>query len=234
MPALSTFLAVPGRAPNLPLKLPRDFTPIGSVSQQPIFIAVAASLDVKTVPDLIALAKQRPGQISYAVTGVGRLTHLTGELLQRRAGIKLLLVPYSGGPSHALNDVLGGRIPVIIEAYSGLAGAAQAGAIRPIAHGGLERLPDFPDLPTVTETIPGFEAVGWQALVAPVGTPDTVVRKASDDLRKVLAQPEVKKQLAMRGGYPRPMSAAEVTAYVNGLQQTWDPILQDLALNPPK
>ena len=145
MPALSVFLATPGRAANLPLELPRDFTPIGSVSEQPMFIAVAPSLGVATLPELIALAKQRPGELSYAATGVGRLTHLTGELLQSRAGIKLLLVPYSGGPTHALNDVLGGRIPVIIEAYAGIAGAVQAGKVKPIAIGGAKRLPNFPD-----------------------------------------------------------------------------------------
>ena len=100
-------------------------------------MAAAPSLGVATLPELIALAKQRPGQISYAVTGIGRLTHLTGELLQLRAGIKLLLVPYSGGPSHALNDIMGGRIPLIIEGYSGLAGAIQGGNLKPLAVAGV-------------------------------------------------------------------------------------------------
>jgi tripartite-type tricarboxylate transporter receptor subunit TctC len=223
MPALSEFLAVPGKAANLPLELPRDFTPIGSVAEQPMFIAVVPSLGVTTLAEFVVLAKKRPGEISYAVTGIGRLTHLTGELLQHRTGIKLLLVPYAGGPSQALNDIIGGRIPMIIEAYPGLAGALQAGAIKAIAVGSAERLPD---------TLPGFEAVGWQGLVAPVGTPNTIVRKVSDDLRKVLDQPEVKKQLAIRGGYVRPMSPAEVIAFVRGQQQTWNPVLQQLALNP--
>ena len=97
-PALSVFLAVPGKAPNLPLHLPRDFVPIGLTAEQPMFVGVAPSLDVNTLPELIALAKSRPGAISYAVTGVGRLTHLTGELLQIRAGIKLQMVPYTGAP----------------------------------------------------------------------------------------------------------------------------------------
>jgi tripartite-type tricarboxylate transporter receptor subunit TctC len=229
MPALSAFLAVPGKAANLPLELPRDFTPIGSVVQQPMFVAVAPSLGVTTLPQLISLASKRPGEISYAATGIGRLTHLTGELLQQRAGINLLLVPYSGGPSHALNDIIGGRIGMIIEGYPGLAGAIQAGAIKAIAVGSAQRLPDFPDLPTVAETLSGFEAVGWQGLVAPVGTPDTIVRRLGDDLRKVLDQSEVKKQLAMRGGYARPMTPSEVIAFVRGQQQKWNPILQKLA-----
>src|SRR6266566_2708715 len=175
MPALSVFLPAPGKAPNTAFELPRDFAPIGSVTEQPMFIAAAPSLGVTTLPELIALAKQRPGEISYAVTGVGRLTHLTGELLQQRTGIKLLLVPYSGGPSHALNDIIGGHVGMIIEGYSGLAGGIQSGAIKPIAVGSAQRLPNFPDLPTIAETLPDFEAVGWQGLVAPVGTPDAII-----------------------------------------------------------
>ena len=110
-PALSVFLAVPGKASNLPLHLPRDFVPIGLTAEQPMFVGVAPSLGITTLPELIALAKCRPGAISYAVTGVGRLTHLTGELLQLRAGIKLQIVPYTGGSAQALGDIMGGRFP---------------------------------------------------------------------------------------------------------------------------
>ena len=232
MPALSVFLPTPGKPANLVPEVPRDFVPIGFVTEQPMFVAAAPSLGVNTLPELITLAKQRPGEISYAVTGVGRLTHLTGELLQYRAGIKLLLVPYSGGPNHALNDIMGGRIPLIIEAYSGLAGAIQAGNLKALAIGATKRLPDFPDLPTVAETIPGFSAVGWQVLVAPIGTPEPIVRKVSDALYAVVTDPEVKKQLARRGSYPRAMSPAELTAFIQGEQRQWKPILEQLASKP--
>jgi tripartite-type tricarboxylate transporter receptor subunit TctC len=232
MPALSVFLPAPGKAPNTALELPRDFAPIGSVTEQPMFIAAAPSLGVSTLPELIALAKRRPGEISYAVTGVGRLTHLTGELLQLRTGIKLLLVPYSGGPSHSLNDIMGGRIQFIIEAYQGLAGAVQGGNLKPLAVASEQRLPDFPDLPTVAETIPGFKAMGWQGLVAPVGTPETIIRKASDDLRKVISDPALKAQLAGRGSYPVAMSPTEVTAFIQDQQRQWSPVLQQLANKP--
>src|SRR5436305_9910134 len=130
MPALSVFLPAPGKAANTAFELPRDFAPIGSVTEQPMFIAAAPSLGVTTLPELIALAKQRPGEISYAVTGVGRLTHLTGELLQLRTGIKLLLVPYSGGPNHALNDIIGGRIRLFIECYAPRARSVQGGEFK--------------------------------------------------------------------------------------------------------
>ncbi len=232
MPALSVFLPAPGKAANTALELPRDFAPIGSVTEQPMFIAAAPSLGVSNLPELIALAKQKPGEISYAATGVGRLTHLTGELLQLRTGIKLLLVPYSGGPSHSLNDIIGGRIPLIIEGYQGLAGAIQAGSLKPLAAAAPERLPDFPNLPTVAETVPGFKAMGWQGLMAPVGTPETVIRKASEDLRKVISDPAFKAQLAGRGSYPLPMSPAEVTAFIQDQQRQWAPVLQQLAAKP--
>ena len=232
MPALSVFLPSPGKAANTALEVPRDFAPIGSVTEQPMFIAAAPSLGVATLPELITLAKKRPGEISYAVTGVGRLTHLTGELLQLRTGIKLLMVPYSGGPSHALNDIMGGRIPLIIEGYQGLAAGIQGGNLKPLAVASAQRLPDFPNLPTVAETLPGFKAMGWQGLVAPVGTPEAIVRKASEDLRKVVSDPTLKAQLAGRGSYPLPMSPAEVTAFIHDQQQQWGPVLQQLAAKP--
>jgi tripartite-type tricarboxylate transporter receptor subunit TctC len=228
-PALSVFLAVPGKAVNLPVMLPRDFLPVGSISEQPMFIAASPASGIKSLADLIAAAKQHPGELSYAATGVGRITHLTSELLQSRTGIKLLLVPYTGGPTSALNDVLGGRIPLIIEGYSGLAGAIQAGSLKALAVGSAHRLPDFPDLPTVAETLPGFVAGGWQGIVATLGTPEAIVNKVSDDLRKVLGDPEIKKQLSIRGSYANPMSPSELTTFINAQQTQWRPVLEAFA-----
>jgi tripartite-type tricarboxylate transporter receptor subunit TctC len=158
IPALSAFVALPGAAANLPIEVPRDFTPVGYFGGSPMFITAAPSLGVTTLPELIALARRRPGELAYGTNGPGRLTHLTGELLQSRTGIKLLMVPYSGGTAQVLNDVMGGRIPIVIEAYSGIAGTIQAGTVRPLAVASPKRLADFPDLPTVAESIPGFAA----------------------------------------------------------------------------
>src|SRR5262250_2490838 len=118
MPVLSTFVSLPGAAPNLPIRLPRDFSPIGFAGENPMFIVVNPSLGITKLSDLIARAKARPGEVSCAVTGIGRLTHLTAELLQSRAGIELLIVPYTGGPAHAISDVVSGRVGLIIEGYS--------------------------------------------------------------------------------------------------------------------
>ncbi len=229
MPVLSTFVALSSVAANLPLKLPRDFIPIGYTAENPMFIAVSPSLHVETLPELIALAKERPGKISIAVTGIGRLTHLTGEVLQQRAAIKLLTVPYTGGPAAALGDVGGGRVSMIIEGYSGIVGAVKAGQVKLIAVASASRLPQFPNLPTVAETLPNFSATGWQVMVAPLGTPQPVVNKASNDLAKVVTDADFQKRLANIGSYSRAMTPDQVIAFVKKEQDTWLPVLQRIA-----
>jgi tripartite-type tricarboxylate transporter receptor subunit TctC len=229
MPALSTFVALPSVAPNLPLMLPRDFIPIGYTAENPMFVAVNPKLGVSTLPQLLALAKKEPGTISIAVTGVGRLTDLTGLLLQDRGNVKLLPVPYSGGPAAALADVGSGRVSMIIEGYSGIVGAVKAGQVKLIAVASAERLPQFPDLPTVAETLPGFAATGWQVLVAPNGTPTAIVGRVSDVLAKVVSDADFKKSLANIGSYSRAMTPEQTLAFVEKEQQTWAPMLQKAA-----
>ncbi len=194
-----------------------------------MFIAVSPSLGVSTLPQLIALAKKEPGKISIAVTGVGRLTHLTGELLQERADVKLLTVPYTGGPAAAFADLAGGRVSMIIEGYSGIAGSVKSGAVKLIAVASPERLPEFPDLPTVAETIPGFSATGWQVLAAPLGTPQPIISKVSADLIKVESDPGFKERLANIGDYPQVMTPEQTLAFVQKEQETWLPVLQKIS-----
>ncbi|HEY7245972.1 MAG TPA: tripartite tricarboxylate transporter substrate binding protein [Xanthobacteraceae bacterium] len=228
-PVLSTFVALHPAASNVPLQLPRDFLPIGFVAENPMFIAASPSLGIRTLPELIALAQKRPGEISYATTGVGRLTHLTGELLQREAHIKLQIVPYVGGPTQAISDVATGRVNLIIEGYSGIAGSARSGSIHLLAVASARRLDDFPDLPTVAETIPAFLATGWGVLVAPLRTPDAVVQKVSTDLLKVVGLPGLQKRLAQLGSYTRSMTPAEALAFVQKQQNLWNPVLAEIA-----
>lgn len=227
-PALSLFLAVPGKAANLPLMVPRDFVAVGFTVDQPLAIGVSPQLGVKNLAALIELAKAKPGQISYAVTGVGRLTHLLGELIQLRTGIKLQMVPYSGGSAQAFTDVIAGRIPVVIEGYTGLSGAFQSGGILPLAVASPKRLPGI-DLPTVAETLPGVVASGWQAVVAPLGTPQDAIAKAGQALRESLESAEVRDKLAARGSYARPLSAAETEAAIRDQQEQWKPALERVA-----
>jgi tripartite-type tricarboxylate transporter receptor subunit TctC len=225
-PAMSLFIALPGKAENLPLMLPRDFLPVASLIDQPMFICANAASGIKTLPDLIARAKQNPNQISFAATGIGRITHLTGLLLQSRADIKLQVVPYTGGPAAALTDVVGGRVPLIIEGYSGLAGAIEAHSLTVLAVASAHRLPQFPDVPTVAETLPGFAAGGWQGVVAPLGTPAAAIQKVNAGLQKVLGEPDIANPLAQRGAFVSPMSPSEVNAFINAQQAQWRPVLE--------
>jgi tripartite-type tricarboxylate transporter receptor subunit TctC len=229
IPAVSAFVAQAGAASNLPLQVPRDFAPIGYFGGAPMFVTVASWLGVKTLPELIALAKKKPGEISYGTNGPGRLTHLTGELLASRAGIALQMIPYSGGTAQVLNDVMGKRIPMVIEAYSGLAGAIEAKTVVPLAVAAPRRVTDFPDLPTVAETFAGFESGGWQVLVAPVGTPEPIIRKVNADLIAALSDPDTRKRLAQFGRDHRSLSPEETTAFIQEQQRTWAPILKQIA-----
>ena len=229
MPVLSSFVALPGPAANVPIRLPWDFTAIGFAAENPMFVVASHSLGINKISDLIAQAKASPGAISCAVTGVGRLTHLTAELLQSQADMKLLTVPYTGGPAHAISDVVSGRVGLIIEGYSGIAGAVQSGSVKAIAVASEEPLAEFPGLPTVAETLPGFSATGWQVLVAPVGTPQQIIAKISEDLRKVVSDPEFKKTIATRGSYTRAMSPAQAIAFVQAEQEKWKPVLELIA-----
>jgi tripartite-type tricarboxylate transporter receptor subunit TctC len=223
--ALSDFVTLPGTADNLPVQVPRDFIAVGGLGGAPMFITAAPWLEVKTLPELIALAKQRPGEIAYGTNGPGRLTHLTGELLQARADIKLLMVPYSGGTPQVLNDMMGKRVALAFDSYSGVAGAIAAKTAIPLAVAAPKRMALQPDLPTVAETLPGFESEGWQTLVAPLGTPDGIVRKVNADLNKALADPDTEKRLTQIGRDHVAMTPEETLAFIVREQQKWAPIL---------
>jgi tripartite-type tricarboxylate transporter receptor subunit TctC len=228
--ALSAFVALPGTADNLPVQVPRDVIPVAYLGGAPMFIGAAPWLGIKTVPDLIALAKQKPNELSYGVNGIGRLTHLTGELLQRQAGIKLLMVPYTGGTPAIINDMMGKRVGLVFEAYSGLAGAIDAGNAVPLAVAAASRMPSLPNLPTVAETLPGFESIGWQALVAPAGTPDALIKKVNADAIKAMRDdPEIHKRLIDLGRDDRMMPPAELLTFIRSEQTKWAPIVQQIA-----
>jgi tripartite-type tricarboxylate transporter receptor subunit TctC len=211
--------------PNLPVKLDRDFVPIGFVGEQPMIFAAASSLDVKTLPELVALSKQRPGQLFYSANARGTLPHLTAERFREASGADLTYVPYPGAAA-GLQDMIGGRIQIIIEGPSALAGAIKSGAIRPLALASAERVSEFPGVPTVSETVPGFTAMGWFPLMAPTGTPQPIIDKIGADLRVVLAQSELQKRFIDLGTFVRPMSPQEVTTFIQHEQSVWQPVVR--------
>lgn len=230
LPFSSTFVVLPETQPKMPLNLERDIVPIGMVGELPMVIAAVPSLGVSTLPELITLAKRRPRQVLYG-TLRGGVPHLTMEMFASRAGIELNFVPYAASPQ-ALNDIVGGTLQLFVEAMPATIGAIQGGSLKPLAIAAAKRLHNFPDLPTVSETIPGFEASGWFALMALAGTPDGVVQKVSQDLRTVLGQPEVQRKLEALGSYARPMSPAETARFIRSEQELWRPVVRQLRLGP--
>jgi tripartite-type tricarboxylate transporter receptor subunit TctC len=231
LPATSPFLALPGGpgvAPNLPIELPRDFVAISLVLEQPLFIGASHKSGINTIADVIRMAKEKPGEVTYAATGRGRLTHLTMELLQARTGIKLQLVPYAGGPAQAMNDVMAGRVPLVLDGYAGLAPAIKGDLIKGLASTAVKRPPGFENLPTVAETVPNFLVGAWNVMLAPLGTPEAIVKKVNADLRTALDDPDVNAKLAANGAFVRHISPAEVIAFVQNEQKTWRPILEQV------
>lgn len=227
--SLSTFVAAPGSAPNLPIQMPRDFIAVGYLGGAPMVITASPRLGARTIAELIALAKQKPGELAYGTNGPGRLTHLTGELLQSHGGIKLLMVPYSGGTAQVLNDVLGGRIPIAIDAYSGLTAAIDSGTVIALAVAAPKRVEHLPNLPAVAETLPGFEAGGWQVLIAPNGTSDAIVHKVNRAAIEALALPETRERLSRLGRDERALSSAETLTFILNEQKKWAPIVTQIA-----
>jgi tripartite-type tricarboxylate transporter receptor subunit TctC len=202
---------------------------IGFVLQQPIFIAASPKAGINSIPELIARAKQKPGELSYASTGRGRLTHLTMELLQDRAEVKLRLVPYAGGPAQAIGDVTSGRVDLVLDAYAGLAGPTQGGLAKMLAATSDRRLPGLESIPTVAETLPGFFVGAWNVMLAPVGTPDAIIRKVNADLRTALEDKDLLAKFAANGAFTRYMTPEQTVAFTQSQQATWRPILQRIA-----
>jgi tripartite-type tricarboxylate transporter receptor subunit TctC len=215
--------------PETQTKLPIDLLPVGFIGESPISIAVTPSLGVNTLADLILLAKKRPGEIFYAGNFRGSVPHLTGEMFRIRSGADFTYVPYSG-PAAALGDLIGGRISVIVDGLPGLKGAIEGGVLKPLAIASKTRLPNFPDLPTVAETLPGFVGTGWFVIMAPAGTPDEVVSKINHDLVQVLDDREVKQRFEALGIYLRAMSPQQLAEFIRGEQDTWRPIIKQIEL----
>jgi tripartite-type tricarboxylate transporter receptor subunit TctC len=229
MPTSTALVILPETQPKLPVDFERDFVPIGLVSQSPMIIAVSPALGVETLEQFIALAKQPPKEIFYAANNRGSFPHLAGEYFRHRAGIELTFVPYPGAVA-ALKDVMGRSISMIIEGPAALSGALQGGAIKGLAVTSTTRLPDFPDVPTVAETIPDFQVAAWFALMARAGTPQSIIEKVSFDLQAVLRQSAVREKFEILGVYPLPKSPTETAGFIRSERQLWKPVIKEAGL----
>jgi tripartite-type tricarboxylate transporter receptor subunit TctC len=225
MAIASTFTVLPQLQSNLPINVD-EFVPIGFIGEVPMAIAVTPALAVNSLPELIAYSKRQPGGLNVAMANRGTIPHMASELFRSRSGADLTYVFYPGA-SQAMSDVLSGRVPVLID---GLGGPLASGQFKILAVASAERLASRPNIPTVAETLPGFAASGWFALVAPPGTPAAIVKKVSEDLHAVLGRAEVRQSFNDLSLSMRTMSPQQLADFISSERKLWNPVIKQMGL----
>jgi tripartite-type tricarboxylate transporter receptor subunit TctC len=214
--------------PNKPFKLMADFVGVAPINSSDLMLVVHPSVAAKTLPELIALAKSKPGKMNYASSGNGTPYHMAGELFKHLAGVDIVHVPYKGS-SGARTDVMGGQVDMMFDAVTTMAPVAKDGKVRALATTGPARTGD---LPTVAETVPNYEATIWLGLMAPKGTPQAIVDKLNAEVRKIVAQPDTKAAWTKQGATPMSMNPSEFTAYLNKDIEKWGAIVKASGIKP--
>ena len=211
----NTFASAPGIVASAGYDPVKDFVGVSQTARIPMVLDVNPSLPVKTVKELIALARARPGQLAYASSGTGSTGHIAAELFSRQAGVKMLHVPYKGN-AQSLVDLIGGQVMVMFDQISTSTPHIRAGKIRPLGVTTLTRAPLFPDIPTIDEAgVKGFEDVTFNGLMAPAGTPPAIVARLHGEVAKAVKQPDVRKRFDDQGiELAASASAEQFTAYI--------------------
>jgi tripartite-type tricarboxylate transporter receptor subunit TctC len=214
---------------HIPFDFVHDSTPIAGTMKLANVMEVNLDFPAKTLAEFIALAKTEPGRINFASGGVGTSPHMSGELLEVMAGIKLTHVPYRGtGP--AMTDLLGGQIPVLFDNLPGSIQQIKAGRIRALGVTTKERVPSIPDVPTIGETVPGYEVSVWFGISGPKGIPPDVVAKLNAAVNAALATPALKQRFRDLGGEVMPMSPAEYGKMVADETAKWAKVVKSAGL----
>ena len=198
---------------NLTYDLVRDFEPIGLVAWTPFILAVHPSLPATTVKEFIAHAKARPGKLRYGSGGTGSPPHLSFEMLKSMAGIDVLHVPYKG-VTPAMTDTIANEVQAIISVVPAILPTVKAGRLRALGVTSARRAPPAPDVPTIAETVPGYEFIGWYSLAAPAKTPPPVLEKLNDGLKRILSSPEFREHLTSLGAVPLGSTRQELASYI--------------------
>jgi tripartite-type tricarboxylate transporter receptor subunit TctC len=208
----------------------KDFAGIGLIGMAPSVLAVHPSVPAHSVADLVGIAKAEPGKIQYGSPGIGTTNHLAGELLAAMTGIRITHIPYKGtGP--AITDLLGGHIAMMFAPIPAAHGNVSAGALRALGVTSLKRSSLWPDIPTVAETgLPGFEVVQRSTLLAPAGTPRTIIERLNKELNAVLVTDEVRRRLAVEGGEPVPGAPEEYAADIDREEMRWSKLVATIGL----
>jgi tripartite-type tricarboxylate transporter receptor subunit TctC len=208
----------------------KDFAGIGLIGMAPSVLAVNPSVPARSVADLVRIAKAEPGKIQYGSPGIGTTNHLAGELLAAMSGIRITHIPYKGtGP--AITDLLGGHIAMMFAPIPAAHGNVSAGALRALGVTSLKRSSLWPDIPNVAEAgLPGFEVVQRSTLLAPAGTPRTIIERLNKELNAVLATDEVRRRLALEGGEPVPGAPEEYAADIDREEIRWSKLVATIGL----
>jgi tripartite-type tricarboxylate transporter receptor subunit TctC len=204
----------------------KDFTPVVLVAGVPNVLEVTPSLPVKTVADLIKLAKEKPGQINFASSGNGTSIHLSGELFKSMAGVDMTHVPYKGS-APALVDLVGGQVQVMFDNVPSSIEQIKAGKLRAVAVTSAQRSPALPDVPTIAESgLPGFEASAWFGIVAPAGTPAAVVNRINADVNQWLHTPQAEEKLRAQGAIALGGTPEQFAAHIRAETEKWAKVVK--------
>jgi len=212
--------------PSLPFDYRKDFDPVGLVSLVPNILVITPDVPVNSVAELIAYAKAQPSGIDMASSGNGTLQHLCLEMFRRTTGIKVNHVPYRGG-GLALTDVMSGQVKFFFSNGSSVVGLIQGGKLKAIAHTGKGRLGSLPDIPPISDTLPGFEAYEWNGIFAPHGTPREIVAKLNAALNAALASPQVATRFKALNIDSHPTTPEEFARFVEEQTKLWGGVVKD-------
>ncbi len=211
--------------PDLKFNLIRDVAPVACIGRNPFVMVVNPSFPANTVAEFIAYAKANPGKVNMTSTGTGNLTHVAGELFKMMAGVDIVHVP-SRGEMQAQSDLLADRVQVLFDPIISSVGYIESGQVRALGVTGTTRLPLFPDLPSVGDTVPGYEVDGWLGIGAPNGTPDDIVQTLNTMISAAVADPTVKSKLVGLGFVPTAMSAAAWGQFVAEEIEKWAKVIK--------
>ena len=210
----------------------KDFVPVTKIAIAPLLVLVRADSPLRSMADLIALAKKDPKGVSYASFGIGSPSHMIGESINRQAGITMAHVPYSGG--NAATDLLGGQVTVAILDALSQTPQVKAGKMRALALNGNQRLPALPEVPTLTESGIPFDLVGWHAMFAPAGTPRDIVERLNRTINQIIAQPDVKARLFEMAMFPlqQPTTPEQWGTMFRSDVQAWGELVRSAGITP--
>jgi tripartite-type tricarboxylate transporter receptor subunit TctC len=221
----------PSVTPNLPYDVDKDFAFISQAVDAPLMMAVSPTLPAKTVKELIALAKAKPGQLTYGSSGTGTIGHLAGEYFGMQSGINILHVPYKGGAQAAI-DVMSGSVQLIFDPINGVSPNVKSGRLRALAVTGLKRAQAFPEVPTVAQSgVPGFEVTTWGGMLAPAGTPQAIVLRLNAEMRTAAKSSFITERYVALGAEPVAGTPEQFATLVRKETAKWAAVVKRANLN---